>query len=65
MNDGGPAFPQTAHVPSGMSLREWYAGLAMQGMLASEAYIAEIIIPAEAFKMADAMLAESVKADEA
>ncbi len=41
-NDGGPAFPVTrdsdpggTFVSRGMSLREWYAGRAMQGLLAS------------------------------
>lgn len=38
-NDGGPAFPQTFFAgekcPTGMSLRAWLAGGAMQGILAS------------------------------
>ena len=41
-NDGGPAFPQTiqanpgeyAYAPPGMTLRQWYAGQAMMGILA-------------------------------
>ena len=43
MNDGGPAFPQTADswpcsddgglVPSGMSLRDWFAGKALDRVL--------------------------------
>jgi hypothetical protein len=42
--DGGPAFPsEQGHIPdgawnqtyeSGMSLRDWFAGMALQGMLA-------------------------------
>lgn len=49
INDGGPAFPQAPHkflynspdeariyaIPTGMSLRDWFAGMALQGMLAS------------------------------
>lgn len=35
MNDGGPAFPVGNHpLLIGMSLRDWYAGMALQGMLA-------------------------------
>jgi len=40
MNDGGPAFPRTA-VPGhnapqqGMSLRDWFAGKAMEGLLSN------------------------------
>lgn len=37
IHDGGPAFPgdhSAVRCNHGMSLREWYAGLAMQGMLA-------------------------------
>jgi hypothetical protein len=44
MNDGGPAFPVPNYVnvdgdtfesePSGMSLRDWFAGQALAGMLA-------------------------------
>lgn len=46
INDGGPAFPATTvHVLAdgqvmrfegpGMSLRDWFAGMALQGMIAS------------------------------
>ena len=34
-NDGGPAFPHPAWAGSlGMSLRDWFAGQALAGMLA-------------------------------
>ena len=45
MNDGRPAFPSGNKVPCGgweteghpgMSLRDWFAGMALQGMLAAE-----------------------------
>jgi len=45
LKDGGPAFPmpsgqeprvdQVTHYNEGMSLRDWFAGLAMQGMLSN------------------------------
>jgi hypothetical protein len=61
-NDGGPAFPTqngTRNDP-GMSLRDWFAGMALQGMLAScrpgySYHIAEDAT-SEAFRYADAML---------
>lgn len=39
INDGGPAFPRAAIPPynssaNGMSLRDWFAGQALQGILA-------------------------------
>ena len=33
IKDGGPAFPIAFN--EGMTLRQWYAGLAMQGLLAN------------------------------
>ena len=56
------AFPQLRDggQDGGMTLRQWYAGLAMQGLLANEnfgcsaaEYIADL-----AFKQADAMMKE-------
>jgi hypothetical protein len=32
MNDGGPAFPRLSEAP-GLSIRDWLAGMAMQGLL--------------------------------
>lgn len=45
-NDGGPAYPvtptdrsgQIASTEWGMSLRDWYAGMALQGLLAAQIY---------------------------
>lgn len=32
--DGGPAFPATYdYIDSGMSLRDWFAGMALQGFI--------------------------------
>lgn len=33
-NDGGPAFPASHQAREGMTLRDWFAGLALQGYLA-------------------------------
>lgn len=51
-NAGGQAFPQPqqyspngdtiAWSESGMTLRQWYAGLAMQGLLANSVYVTAI-----------------------
>lgn len=66
INDGGPAFPphfEPAHC--GMSLRDWFAGMALQAMAA---HWANGLNPHEqsaadmAYRYADAMLAESSKA---
>ena len=62
-NDGGTAFPSSpdAEFTPGMSLRDWFAGLAMQGMMADGAlndrsYGDMNEIASEAFQMADTML---------
>lgn len=66
-DDGGPAFPSHGNmgevVCEGMTLRDYFAAKAMQGMLAGNV---EMFGPAEklvetAFMLADAMLAERAK----
>jgi hypothetical protein len=62
--DGGPAFPRSDELGlhraiPGMSLRDWFAGMAMQGMLADG--IAHDGAPRFAYRLADAMLAEREK----
>lgn len=72
MTDGGPAFP---HPPmrfdsqqqaaewkkylSGMSLRQWYAGMALQGLIGQEDHPVDWIplLAKTAFECADAMIA--------
>jgi hypothetical protein len=64
--DGGPAFPDDsqADYTGGMRLRDWFAGLAMQGMLAEAAHPQHLgyglkdfpSLAEEAFYLADAML---------
>lgn len=81
MKDGGPAFPRIAYFPDGdyinepgMSLRDWFAGMAMQGLCGSPVEIQQAIIEAgggakagvipyskAAYELADAMLKEREK----
>ena len=65
-DDGGPAFPnndQNGCAFSGMTLRDWFAGQALQGMLAScrpgYSYQTAEDATSEAFRYADSMLAAS------
>ena len=76
-NDGGPAFPATEEGQTafsgqpctiyhpGMSLRDWFAGQAMQGMVAysgsTGAGFGPGDIAARSYEIADAMLAEREK----
>ena len=63
MNNGGQAFPSTItddslHV-GGMSLRDYFAAKAMQGLMASPSDPASLEIAAEwSYKVADALLKE-------
>ena len=69
INDGGPAFPmpsgneprvnETTHYNEGMSLRDWFAGQALQGLCASQwGGLQRVSTFVErAYEMADAMLA--------
>ena len=66
--DGGPAFPQYiisnggAHVDGGMTLRDYFAAKAMQSKTFSvRPYDTTKEIANDAYRMADAMLAESAK----
>lgn len=81
-NDGGPAFPRSASsdegaelhniafAQAGMSLRDWFAGQALQGMLArltsfnpAPGYPEHwhAAISQEAYEIADAMIAKRNK----
>jgi hypothetical protein len=72
INDGGSAFPMGYHPEGnnadhiGMSLRDWFAGMAMQGLLSKDYYsfmsdLDDAVI--HAYKVADAMIAERKKGD--
>ena len=62
INDGGPAFPvaETIHVygPNGMTLRDYFAGQALAGILASANFgNVKDWIGTKAYEVADSMLA--------
>ena len=64
INDGGAAFPAVAMLTSnrGMSLRDWFAGQALAGMLACPNVAAPVAKYSQwAYQHADAMLAERAK----
>ena len=57
--DGGPAFPnndQNGCAFAGMTLRDWFAGQALAGMLDRAYGIPVNIIAKRSYEMADAML---------
>ena len=66
--DGGPAFARplsetaTDYIPDqiGMSLRDWFAGLALQGLLAADVHdtIASGTVQRSAYNIANAMIEE-------
>lgn len=66
--DGGPAFPRSAHAKyyeeyghgpqDGMSLRDWLAGQAMQGLLASGRYDSWDYLAEDSWNIADEMIAQ-------
>jgi hypothetical protein len=61
-DEGGAAFPGATH--NGMSLRDYYAGKAMQGLLASMPPNTHVsdgladLMSVAAFRVADKMIAE-------
>lgn len=61
--NGGPAFPtlavvgDTALSEGGLTVRDYFAAAAMQGICASGPMIADDVIAQEAYAIADAMLA--------
>ena len=74
-NDGGPAFARPTFIHSrgcgtgyyvdgtnGMSLRDWFAGKALMGLLVHDANTgAFAYYAAESYRFADAMIAEREK----
>jgi hypothetical protein len=70
-NDGGPAFPRPANPPynssaNGMSLRDWFAGQALAGIMANARLVTVLAEskqdPAScAYEMAEFMMAERDK----
>jgi len=78
-NDGGPAFPMQAHedrtrptvlrcysTQEGMSLRDWFAGMALQGLLANYEIKIECGTFAKvAYRHADQMIASRERKEDA
>ena len=80
IDTGGPAFPVVGHMygeklggqlDRGMTLRDYFAAKAMQGLLAAnwcesyrelESSVGWNMVAADAYRMADAMLAERSRA---
>ena len=64
IKDGGPAFPRQ-HICEGMTLRDYFAAKAMQGILHLPARNESnsIAFSRWAYEMADAMLAERSKGE--
>ena len=68
-NDGGPAFPAKEYLygenyryPTGMSLRDWFAGMALQPIIASlTSPVPTEKVSEKAYEIADAMLKEREK----
>ena len=65
-SDGGAAFPLIptegcGPIWEGMSLRDWFAGQALNGMVASEVKDAAERFARGAYALADAMIAERNK----
>lgn len=72
-NDGGPAFPfgfvtdhATVKVQEGMSLRDWFAGMALSGLIPNAAWDytsgpCNAAAAQRCYAIADAMLAERQK----
>jgi hypothetical protein len=58
IDDGGPAFPRHAYDGhDGMTLRDWFAGQALAGLLRDGIDVFGVYATAnDAYKMADAML---------
>lgn len=76
-NDGGPAFPPSVSSsasgyqstgPNGMSLRDWFAGQALAGLMSAHTSDGQWAAPGgedyaakSAYAAADAMIAERAK----
>lgn len=60
IKDGGPAFPVHERDWPGMTLRDYFAAKAMQGMLATDGetngYYEPAMVAEKAYQVADAML---------
>tara|TARA_R110000764_G_scaffold14369_1_gene40950 strand:- start:675 stop:890 length:216 start_codon:yes stop_codon:yes gene_type:complete len=59
-SDGGPAFPRTdgvgAYEQDGMSLRDYFAGQALTGLMMRRLTCCDSLITEWSYRMADAMI---------
>ena len=71
-HDGGPAFPRAGlklaggvdPSTNGMSLRDWFAGMALAASNLPLTTVSAETISAASYELADAMLADREKADD-
>lgn len=64
VDDGGPAFPVGNDIiqgGAGMTLRDWFAGQALAGILVNDGKSSPLAYAAWAYDLADAMLIERAK----
>ena len=65
VNNGEPAFPKNYGVPNeGMTLRDYFAAKAMLGLGVTRYAGGYTLLAENAYKMADAMLAERERGDD-
>ena len=64
-DNGGPAFPNESALYTeqrlGMTLRDYFAAIALQTLRADEYHTALVCLASDAYRIADAMLAERAK----
>jgi hypothetical protein len=59
IDDGGPAFPVVnpgTYASPGMTMRDWFAGQALCGIMSGSSRTNFEMVSKEAYKLADAML---------
>lgn len=64
MKDNQPAFPNERFGELGMTLRDWFAGQAMTGLMQYRQQHHLILLAEDAYAMADAMLKARNKENE-
>jgi hypothetical protein len=69
IDDGGPAFPiaetDKIHGSFGMTLRDWFAGQALAGIMATNPQSKDECLAGVAYNLADAMLLARSKGKDA
>lgn len=68
IDDGGPAFPlaDSAMLNQGMAIRDWFAGQALSGLLASGEFFDRELWPdhaVQAYEVADCMINQRAAAE--